>query len=565
MKLSKLGVVVGSLLLLASAPTTIAQSAQQPTGYGAGPCHLAQPAFCDTFDSPTNNSVNVRVGDLNGTVWGASRMGGSVPAQGQADAYSAVRMDGTCPNASAFDPQDIKICGGVLFEASNDRGGLDGFDMYPKQPFDFAGRAGLVTFDMTDDTQGTHASWPVFQLTDQPVPAPHPNGIEPAFPQLDLPQNEIGVSFAGACDNNCPGPNYPPGGQSPNGVPDCFTVDEIWTSTNHTFHETSIFSNTELHNTGCVRMSSAGGSLNHVAIQFQQASPQIIVFASDPTDSATSSTQLREIAEADNLSLPLTRGLIWIGDSHYNGCKENTPGCQSQHTYAWDNVGFDGPTLPRDLTYDVPDNHVSLGVDPEGQPSWDIGWTLQANQSLSLLAPSVQGIQNAVGALLTFNYNNVSDSQLSISINGNPSKTVSLVSNGYYGTIAVPINLSDLQPGDNIISFSNTSVISLANIDIILQGAGGVNGTPVPTTSTPTPTLTNTPVSTPTATSTSTTVPTNTPIPTSTSTVVATSTATPVPTGSTITQLISLPSGASASFVCNQENPQTCTLTIQTP
>ena len=64
--------------------------------------------------------------------------------------------------------------------------------MYPKQPFDFAGRTGTVSFDVSNDTQGTHAAWPEFWITDTPVPAPfnHFNSW------LSLPKNGLGIRFA---------------------------------------------------------------------------------------------------------------------------------------------------------------------------------------------------------------------------------------------------------------------------------------------------------------------------------------------------------------------------------
>ena len=49
--------------------------------------------------------------------------------------------------------------------------------MYPRQPFDIAGRTGTVKFDATNDTEGRHGAWPTFVYTDQPVPAPY--GILP--------------------------------------------------------------------------------------------------------------------------------------------------------------------------------------------------------------------------------------------------------------------------------------------------------------------------------------------------------------------------------------------------
>ncbi|MEQ1384020.1 hypothetical protein ABLW58_25550, partial [Salmonella enterica] len=76
-------------------------------------------------------------------------------------------------------PNDVIICNGQLREASNDNnsgafeaGTVTVLAMYPKQPFDFAGRTGTVSFDVSNDTAGTHAAWPEFWLTDLPIPAP---------------------------------------------------------------------------------------------------------------------------------------------------------------------------------------------------------------------------------------------------------------------------------------------------------------------------------------------------------------------------------------------------------
>ena len=63
------------------------------------------------------------------------------------------------------------------------------------QPFDFAGRTGVVAFDVSDNTQGAHAAWPSFALTDQPVPAPV--RLLPAV--ADNARNSIGVEFGDAC------------------------------------------------------------------------------------------------------------------------------------------------------------------------------------------------------------------------------------------------------------------------------------------------------------------------------------------------------------------------------
>src|SRR6202011_2256640 len=77
---------------------------------GASPCQIASPAFCDTFDqpAPTGN----RPGDLNGTVWGVSRIkgGGFNSGQGQFDNWvTPATMTGTCPTQTVTADNDIKI------------------------------------------------------------------------------------------------------------------------------------------------------------------------------------------------------------------------------------------------------------------------------------------------------------------------------------------------------------------------------------------------------------------------------------------------------------------------
>ena len=63
--------------------------------------------------------------------------------------------------------------------------------LYPKQPFDFANRTGKITFDVSNDTQGTHTVWPELWVTDKPVPAPFVHFI----PGMQ-PQHGFGVRFA---------------------------------------------------------------------------------------------------------------------------------------------------------------------------------------------------------------------------------------------------------------------------------------------------------------------------------------------------------------------------------
>src|SRR5437868_14631629 len=102
----------------------------------------------------------------------------------------------------------------------------------------------------------------------------------------------------------------------------------------------------KFHMMGCVKKSPGPtGPMNHIEIDISPT--HVDVFASDP-----GSDEMKQIANTD-VALPLTRGLVWMEEAHYNADKE--PGTQGNHTFAWDNFGFDGPILPRDLGFDVLD------------------------------------------------------------------------------------------------------------------------------------------------------------------------------------------------------------------
>ena len=100
---------------------------------------------------------------------------------------------------------------------------------------------------------------------------------------------------------------------------------------------------------GCVKASSGPGNMNHFELRVSQH--EIDVYG---TDAGNTTGPMTELAVISNMSLTLTRGLMWMEDVHYNGDKDGPD--QGTHTFTWDNVGFDGPTLPRDLAFDAPDN-----------------------------------------------------------------------------------------------------------------------------------------------------------------------------------------------------------------
>src|SRR5207244_6108016 len=100
---------------------------------------------------------------------------------------------------------------------------------------------------------------------------------------------------------------------------------------------------------GCVVESTKEGQLNHFEIDVSEN--RITVYGTD----AGRTSPLVKLATVVKASLGFTRGLVWLEDVHYNANKDigGNQKLQGLHTFTWDNVGFDGPLLARDLGFDA--------------------------------------------------------------------------------------------------------------------------------------------------------------------------------------------------------------------
>jgi len=493
-------------------PALIAVLLFASPGQSALSCGLAAAAFCDTFDAPSPNGAGTRSGDLDGVVWGVSRAtSDDNPTQGSNYQWNRTSLNRCGSNAQVGPARDVQICNGMMVEGDTDNGQVTVLAMYPRQPFDFSGRTGTVAFDVGNDTQGSHMAWPEFVLSDQPVPAPHDDAAGVA----DFARNSVGVSFGNVCiGNQVVNPEQ-------SGFGDSWTVDKMFTTSNYGFALQNYTT------TGCVKKPLAFGQLNHVEIRM--SSNHVEVWATD-----AAKPTLKQIA-VGNFTLPLTRGLAWMEDVHYNACKD--PGTQCTHTFAWDNFGFDGPVLARDLGFDV------LDATGDNNTGGSLGWLMPAGGSKTITVSGVHDTANAAAALFEFTWYPHGTASVIVKANGN----APIVTQWPYGntpasksfTLAVPIPLSQIHDGTNsfVVSSSDTGFggASIANVDLILAGAGSPGNTPTntpvatPTPSdTPTAVPTDTPTDTPTLVATDTPVPTDTPV--ATPTPVATDTPTPIPT-----------------------------------
>jgi hypothetical protein len=416
--------------------------------------------FCDTFD--VAKPVNSRSGQMDGTVWGVSRLyGGSTDLTQWHDSI----LDG-CNGpqpASSNGATDVIVCNGRLRQSSDDNHDVSVLAMYPKQPFDFTNRTGTVSFDVTNDTTGNHGAWPEFWITDQPVPAPSAHLMPCDL--CSIPRNSFGIRFAanrGSCGNG-------------------WRADSAIVTRNYVVEDRSTFEyNTSgmiITEKGCATLSSGpNGGLNHVEIRVSQN--QIDVYASD-----AGTTNLRLVNTITNANLTFTKGLIWIEDSHYNAQKAHEGDAslpdQRVHTYTWDNVAFDGPPTYRDIALDVLDRNalISPGLYKVG---WDTTPSTPAN--LTTLPTTSQYISTATGALLLFNFGkDTNPSTFTYTVNGHPNTAAAPLGPSWPGlkgmrSLAVPVPLSNLVAGAQNIQLSSDVNVSFSNINLVLVAAAPVPG-----------------------------------------------------------------------------------------
>lgn len=467
----------------------------------------AQPAFCDTFDAPAGTGN--RSGDLNGDVWGVSRLGDDNFMQGINNAVGLIASP--CGGAPAAWP--VRICNGQLVDSVNDHEGFTSLAMYPKQPFDFAGRTGTIVFDVSNDTQGSHMAWPELWITTKPTPTP----VDFFHDHYATPEFGLGLQFDNTCGD----------------------VDLADSVASYAITPLSI------QRLACVTLSN-GTTMNHYEVRVSQT--RIEVWGTD----AGSST-LRQL-DVITATLQFTRGLIWVNDVHYNACKD--PGTQCVHSFRWDNVGFDGPFTYFDLTFDVLDNTQVLS------DRINLGWFSANDGRVPTLTtvpiPDQATIDRATGTfILTDVWYLTKPTSFTVSLNGGALRTFSNPCGPCSGqgrqTLYFAVPASDVHPGANTIRIYADQQLTVMNVDILLVAAGGA---PSPATPTPTPPTGGTPTSTSTPTSTMTASATATPTAT---TVAATSTS----TSTTASTSPATPTSTRTSTPAATPTPQACRVAVR--
>jgi len=149
----------------------------------------------------------------------------------------------------------------------------------------------------------------------------------------------------------------------------------------------------------------------------------------------------------------------------------------------WDNVGFDGPVLPRDLSFDVPDGGTPSNTAPGAV---NLGWPAGAAhgaatvQTLAVPSSAIAAASSAIVTVEVAGGDYSSPANVTYSFNGNPAQTVAWPASSAYQWVglALPVPLNEVVNGPNTISISSGSDIIVANVDLKLVGAGGVVNPP---------------------------------------------------------------------------------------
>jgi hypothetical protein len=402
-------------------------------------CQLPQLAFCDTFQT---SSPGGRGGDLDESKWSFTRLSQlNNPHQGQLNNYAAFNAEFCMTHQMRQADNDSFICGEQFGESNHWMEGMNDNGQYAmnsariRQPFDFAGRTGNVVWDVDAKTEGGHSFWNEVWITDEPVESPHLD-----HPGTHIfPRNGVMLLF----DADWCGDGY---GQQLHNALRQVTVFSNYQQTDYTVRSPCF--------------TTQSDHANHFQLAINKTN--VTVNASD-----AGGVNFRQIASVNVSPLTFTRGYVSFQHAQYNAHKFNSTATM---TYHWHAMGFDGPVIPNDRGYDVPD---AMGMRPDG--TINLGYNTPTG-AFSL--PNVK-LTGAAKAYLTYDvYWSSSDKAITADINGvdrtgtDPNPDAPGAKGDVWRYVVQPVNLSDLHNGTNTVSLKPTNCAdncpTVANIGLEL-------------------------------------------------------------------------------------------------
>jgi hypothetical protein len=466
------------------ASSSSAADAVAPTGPMAKPgCGFPLAAFCDTFDAPSANKG--RAGELDVSKWSAGRMKPQGPTGGGlAIGISKATVSGCRAGlrAEVFPDGDTLVCDPSPSIASNHLLVAVGAQNYGqnsyriRQPFDFAGRTGKISFDAEAYVISGLLGYISVAVTQDPMSIPSYGAGAKGTSNDEgaiIPRNGFEVVMQNTC-----------GGWFPPPV--------VGMRMFNVFHDSVPTYTTPPDPPVCV--STAEGKLNHFEIEV--AEDKVTVSASPVSADGKTFGALKQLYTAA-VKLGFSRGYVIISVHNHATIKySHDNGFGATHPYdswiaRWDNVGFDGPVIDETREYEAPDS-LTMGMD-NAQPVTNVGYrvadsAMGPSGSLKFHGVDLDGVKSARLALSTWYLNSpfdaVSKFVLHYRWNGgmwrdrpvNAEEIATLTSGNNQGAIAQTIDLvlSDLKSGDNTLEFTTTNVPqnyppAVANVDLVLS------------------------------------------------------------------------------------------------
>jgi hypothetical protein len=446
----------------------------KPGPPGPPGCGLDAAAFCDTFDAPKGKAGYEREGELDPTKWSVSRteqgaLGGGFTTVGE----NAIPVGtATLPSCRSNLPprvvpdQDFLICdttsalksNTLLVAAAEQNYGQAAARI--RQPFDFGARTGKIVFDSTLNPAGL-LGWVALDITEDPIGAPSYLWVQNEENGA-VPRNGLEIHF----NQNCQ-------------VEDQVSVSRIIVI--HDYIQTFIdISYDQRH---CVGMKP--GQLNHVEVDV--SATHVAVYASPASDDGVKFAPVEKLAESD-VSLPFTSGYVHLGVYNHASVKYSTGNSLDAYIARFDNVGFDGPTLPVEVAAEVADSltEVPIAADDIFTKAVNVGYDLDDLEKgfsapLSFTPIDVTGARSAAITLIWYaltpggngGRGSLSDYELDYRINGGtthayhytPGQLAFMTAQieaaqPVSGTLGVtfPVDLAELRSGVNTIEFATTNV-----------------------------------------------------------------------------------------------------------
>jgi hypothetical protein len=446
-------------------------------------CALGGAAFCDDFEKGPTMPPS-RGGDLDPARWSAGRVSPQeISGQGKANPAPVAPIPAcraSLPKMMVHPPEDTLICDAtadhsarLLTAVSMQNYGVNSYRI--RQPFDFAGRTGRITFDVDAVMASGLGAWASVEIIEDPTPTPsfldHEHGPQP--------RNGIEIQFN---NDKCL-----IGGKS------AISVGKVDVFNNYVAAPAKLVYPPNPQTPDCV--ATRKGDLNHFEIQLSQT--ELTVLASDASpDGGKTFPNLHKIAAA-TINLPFTRGYVHI-TAHNHATVKWMLG--PAWVYHWDNVGFDGPIVSNWREYEIRDSltpregNVNTGyIIRESTPQKPGGLhTCCPETKIAPLEFTGVNLTDVVSAKLAFSSYyltccgapaDLTTINLQHRWNGGAwrdrfitaAEAAALKATGAIGNLSqvIDVRLEDLREGTNTIEFNTVNAPQtyptvLANIDLIL-------------------------------------------------------------------------------------------------